>query len=219
MKWVAIVLCFLGSLASTPASAKDMRGKVARATEILEELLTGENSPPSELLTATSCVIVVPNLVKGAFGIGARRGYGVLSCRLGESEWSPPAFMKITGVSFGLQIGGQAIDLVLLVVDDTSLRKLLGSKFTIGVDASIAAGPRSRQVGTSTDYRFDAEIYSYATSRGLFAGAAVDGARLSLYRKPIPDYYGAYVRPEDILFGETELRLPVEASVFLATLP
>lgn len=212
-----LVVCSVLSLSAAEAAAP-LRDKVARATEVLEKLLNGEDRPPAQLLSATSCVLVVPRIIKGAFGFGGRRGKGVVSCR-NENAWSPLAFVKITGGSFGLQIGGQSTDLVLLVVDDRSMRSLLKSKFTIGVDASVTAGPRSAEVQASTDIRLDAEIYSYSTSKGLFAGAALDGARVSLLRGQIADYYDAYLRPEDILFGNADVDLPSEARRFREALP
>ena len=219
MKMLLSLLVACSLLSISPAkAAQPLRDKVARATEVLEKLLTGEDRPPPQLLSATSCVMVVPRIIKGAIGFGGRRGKGVVSCRNGNS-WSPLAFVKITGGSFGLQIGGQSTDLVLLVVDDRSMRSLLKSKFTIGADASATAGPRSAEVQASTDIRLDAEIYSYSSSKGLFAGAALDGAKVSLLRGQLADYYNAYLRPEDILFGSVEVELPAEARRFREALP
>jgi lipid-binding SYLF domain-containing protein len=192
---------------------------VARATEALTTLLEGDSRPPRQLLDTTFCIAVIPRVIKGAFVVGGRRGSGVISCRH-EGGWTPHAFLKLTGASFGLQIGGESTDVVLLIVNERSVRSLLKSKFTIGADASVAVGPNSLDVQATTDSRFDAEIYNYATSKGLFAGAAIDGARLALNRKPIADYYSAYVRPEDILFGAPpELTIPTEAQSYRDLLP
>jgi len=128
-------------------------------------------------------------------------------------------FLEVSGASIGLQIGGQSTDLVILVIDRSSIDSLLRSKFTIGADAGVAAGPRSRQVDAATDVRLDAEMYTYAQSKGLFAGAAVEGARLSLDRKAISKYYGVYLRPEDILFGDAEVRVPASGVRFRERLP
>ena len=157
--------------------------------------------------------MVVPRVIKGAFGFGGRRGKGVVSCR-NDNAWSPLAFVKITGGSFGFQIGGQSTDLVLLIIDDRSMRSLLKSKFTIGVDASATAGPRSAEAQAATDIRLDAEIYGYSSSKGLFAGAALDGTGVTLLRPQLNDYYKAYLRPEDVLFGSVEVDLPPEARRF-----
>ncbi len=207
-----LVACALLSTSAARAE-QPLKNKVARATEVLDSLLGGKDRPPPQLLSATSCVLVVPRIIKGAFGFGGRRGKGVVSCR-NDDSWSALAFVKITAVSFGFQLGGQSTDLVLLVINDRSMRSLLKSKFTIGVDASVTAGPRSAEVQASTDIRLDAEIYSYSSSKGLFAGAALDGARVTLLRGQIAEYYDAYVRPEDILFGSVAVDLPAEARRF-----
>ena len=192
---------------------------VLRAMEALTALLDGDSRPPPQLLEETTCIAVIPHVIKGAFVLGGRRGNGIISCRH-DGGWTPHAFLTLSGASVGFQIGGESTDIVLLIVNERSVRSLLKSKFTLGADASVAAGPNSLDVQAATDARFDAEIYSYATSKGLFAGAAIDGARLALNRKPISDYYGAYVRPEDILFGDApEISVPAEARRYLEILP
>ena len=215
-----LILVALCATLTTPAMAAAAPAEtVLRATEVLTSLLAGDSRPPRQLLDATSCIAVIPRVIKGAFVIGGRRGNGVISCRH-EGRWTPHAFLKLSGVSFGLQIGGQSTDIVLLIVNERSVRSLLKSKFTLGADASVAAGPNSLDVQATTDSRLDAEIYSYVTSKGLFAGASIDGARLALNRKLIADYYGAYVRPEDILFGAApEITIPAEARRYREILP
>ena len=219
MKNTSIALLVSLLVAPSLAAARTPHQRVSAATEVLESLLQGADRPPSHLLDATTCLLVVPRLIKGALGFGGRRGKGVIACRSQGGGWNPPAFVKISGASFGFQIGGQSTELVLLIVNERSVRSLLKSKFTIGVDASLAAGPRSYQALASTDIRLDAEIYSYATSKGLFVGAAVEGARVALDRKSIAAFYDSYLRPEDILFGRTDVTVPPEGRSFVATLP
>ena len=210
----------LSVVLTIPAMAAAPPGEtVLRATEVLTTLLDGDSRPPRQLLEETSCIAVIPRVIKGAFVFGGRRGNGIISCRH-DGGWTAHAFLTLSGASVGFQIGGESTDIVLLIVNERSVRSLLKSKFTLGVDASVAAGPNSLDVQATTDSRLDAEIYSYATSKGLFAGAALDGARLALNRKPISDYYSAYVRPEDILFGAApEITIPTEAQKYREMLP
>ena len=137
-------------------------------------------------------IAVIPGVIKGAFGWGARYGQGVVSCRNKVGVWSPPAFLRLTGGSFGFQIGAEKSDLVLFFMSERGAKSLLESKFTLGGQLSVAAGPVGRTGEASTDLKFDAEIYSYAKSKGLFAGISLEGARRSgrrlsrSIRSPVP---------------------------------
>lgn len=215
------VLCLALLLPTSSALAKDdLTTKVENSTTVLLNLLGSDPGPPASLLTESSCIIVIPRVIEGAFVIGGKHGRGVLSCRKAETGgWSYPVFVELSGGSIGFQIGGRSTDLVILIKDRNSIDSLLRSKFTVGVDAGVAAGPHSAKADAYTDVRFDAEMYSYATSNGLFAGAAIDGARLSLERKSIPKFYRTYVRVEDILFGNAEIVISAAAEAFRVSLP
>jgi lipid-binding SYLF domain-containing protein len=208
----------LALLTTGAAAAGTLDDRIALSTEVLKELLS-ESPPPAWLLEKTTCIAILPHVVQAAFGVGGRHGNGVMSCRREDRAWSPPAFLSISGGSLGLQLGAQASDIVLLVVDRRSARSLLRSKFTIGADAKAAAGPRSAGVDATTDARLDAEIYSYATSKGFFAGVSLGGAKLKLSRKEVSQYYPERPLPEDLLFGRAEVNVSPAATVFQAALP
>jgi len=174
---------------------------------------------PARLLDDANCIAVIPNVIKGAFGLGGRAGKGVLTCRNEGGEWSPPIFIRLWGGSLGFQAGGKATDLVLFFMTERSARALLKRSFTLGGDASIAAGPQGRSAEVGTDITFRAEIYSYAKSRGLFAGIALDGAHLAPHQKATTSYYGQRLWPDQVLFDHEVPSLPEEAQNLLAELP
>ena len=174
---------------------------------------------PEELLEAAECVVVIPGVVKVAFIWGGRHGRGVVSCRGEDGKWSPPSFLHLTGGSFGLQIGAQATDFVLFIMNERGARALLKSEFTVGVDASASAGPVGRTAEASTDITFRAAVYSYARSKGLFGGLSLEGARLGSSDKMIAKYYGADISPETILFRHEVPALTAEGRQFLDALP
>ena len=210
-----VLLLFSGAGSSFAATLDD---RVELATGVMQKLLT-ESKPPGWLLDKTTCVAVLPRVVQAAVGVGGRHGNGVLSCRREDKSWSPPAFLSISGGSLGLQLGAEASDLVLLIVDPRSARSLLQSKFTIGADAKAAAGPRSADASATTDARLDAEIYSYATSKGFFAGVSLGGAKLKLSRKEVAQYYTEKPLPEDLVFGRAEVRVPAAGLAFQGAMP
>jgi lipid-binding SYLF domain-containing protein len=210
---VALVLATASALTAGP-----LDDRVELATEVMKDLLT-ESPPPGWLLEKTTCIAVLPHVVQAAVGVGGRHGTGVMACRRDDRAWSPPAFLSISGGSIGLQAGAEASDLVLLIVDPRSARSLLQSKFTIGADAKAAAGPRSADTSATTDARLDAEIYSYATAKGFFAGMSIGGAKLKLSRKEVSAYYTEKPLPEDLLFGRAEVNVSPAATAFRATLP
>jgi lipid-binding SYLF domain-containing protein len=215
----AIVIASTLSLAmASAAPARTPDEKLTRATEAFRELLE-TNPPPAGLVDGAHCIAVLPRVIEGAFGLGGQRGAGVMSCRRPSGEWSPPAFLSISGGSIGLQIGFEASDVVLLVVSEKSARSLLRSKFTLGADAEVAAGPNDIGVEATTDVRLEAEIYSYENSTGFFAGASLNGARLKLQRKRISNYYPERPLPEDLLFGTADVRLSRAAEGFRDVLP
>jgi len=212
--------------APSMARAADEEGKSKYASRLVEsketfqELMTSsDRSVPEPLLRKAKCVVVIPGMVKGALGFGARWGNGVMSCR-GANGWSAPVFVDIKGGSWGLQIGAQKTDLVLFFMTEKGARSLVNrSKFTLGGSASVAAGPLGRSGEADTDLHLNAEIYSYAKSKGLFAGISLEGASLKVSTKANEAYYGPKVSPRGILFASHEPEMKPEARDFIAVLP
>src|SRR5216110_378359 len=176
---VCMAVCLVaGALAADETSAKPTKAvdRIKAAGTVLDEI---ESAPdqgiPEEVLGSAECVAVVPTMLKGGFIVGARYGRGVASCRTPKG-WSAPAFFTIKGGSFGLQIGGQAVDLVMLVMNQECMKNLLASKFQIGADASAAAGPVGRHAEGETDWKMRAQILTYSRARGAFAGITLNGA-------------------------------------------
>ncbi|HZE19057.1 MAG TPA: lipid-binding SYLF domain-containing protein [Candidatus Angelobacter sp.] len=194
--------------------------RLVESKETFQDLMTSnDRSVPEPLLRKAKCVVVIPGMVKGALGFGARWGNGVMSCR-GANGWSAPVFVDIKGGSWGLQIGAQKTDLVLFFMTEKGARSLVNrSKFTLGGSASVAAGPLGRSGEADTDLHLNAEIYSYAKSKGLFAGISLEGASLKVSTKANEAYYGPKVSPRGILFASHEPEMKPEARDFIAVLP
>ena len=194
--------------------------KVESAREVYQELLhSPDRSVPEALLKSCKCVAVIPHALKGAIGYGARYGQGIISCRNGRGRWSPISFLKLTGGSIGFQIGAQASDYVLFFMNERGAKSLLKSKFILGGTVSVTAGPAGRTAEAGTDIKLDAEIYSYAKSKGLFAGVSLEGARLAPAPKANQTYYGAPVDPDSVLFQHRAPRVPASAKAFIQALP
>jgi len=186
---IALVLCaglFLS--ASVNAQEKEEK-KVKDATTVLADFSKMKESIPSELLAVTQGIIVVPKLINAGFVIGAKRGKGVAMVKRADGTWSNPVFVTITGGSIGAQIGVQSVDLVLVFKHSNSLTDIKKSSFTLGGDLSVAAGPVGRNSTANTDYKLEAEVYSYSRSKGLFAGITLNGAALSVDAKANNDFY------------------------------
>lgn len=205
---------------TAPLAADDKLGhKIERSREVFVELLDApDRKIPRELLDDAECIAIIPAVIKGALGWGGRHGRGVLSCRH-HGDWSPPTFVKLTGASFGLQIGAESTDFVLFLMTRHSIESLLESKFVLGGGVSVAAGPLGRSAELGTDAKLNAEIYAYARSRGLFAGASLEGSRLAPDQKANRRYYGRRIWPEDILFGRKVQQVPAEVRVLQKALP
>jgi lipid-binding SYLF domain-containing protein len=193
----------------------DIKKRLDASANVLDEIMaTPDKGIPTKILGDAKCIAVIPSMVNIALVFGGRHGKGVATCRT-PNGWSAPAPITITGGSWGLQIGGQATDLVMLVMNQKGMDHLLSSKFKIGAEATGAAGPVGRQVAADTDWKMKAEILTYSRSRGAFAGIDLNGASLKqdkdetalLYEKPIPF--------ETILSGK--VAPPEEAKTFLAT--
>lgn len=195
-----IVMCFvlvvISSLTAFAANDVHEQERVKDAGQVLKEVLNIPDNIPQELLDKAECVVVLPSVKKGAFGIGGSYGRGVMICRSGEhykGKWGAPALYALEGVSIGFQLGGEATDFVLLVMNPKGAKSLLSSKVKLGADASAAAGPKGRTAEGATDIVMNAEILSYSRSKGLFAGVSLEGSTLrsdgsaneKLYRRKV----------------------------------
>jgi SH3 domain-containing YSC84-like protein 1 len=184
MKMNKIAACFLALCLSAPAAiASDEKeeDRVRDAGEVMKEILNIPDDIPQDLLDKAECVVVLPSVKKGAFGVGGSYGRGIMVCRGGEhytGPWGAPALYALEGVSIGFQLGGQATDFVLLVMNPRGARSLLSSKVKLGADASAAAGPKGRTAEGATDIVMNAEILSYSRNKGLFAGISLEGSTL-----------------------------------------
>jgi lipid-binding SYLF domain-containing protein len=184
---------------ATPSAQTEEADRVAEAARVLDEIqAVKDQSIPQSLLDKARAIAVFPSTIKGAFLVGAQRGKGVLSGR-STRGWSPPAFVTLTGGSVGLQIGGQATDIVLVVLNERGLTNLSSNSFKLGGDASVAAGPVGREASASTDARFQAEILSYSRSRGAFAGLSLNGSTIRADRDANRRIYGRNYTTRDIV--------------------
>jgi SH3 domain-containing YSC84-like protein 1 len=188
-------------LLSGVALAETAAGRADSAATVLNEIMaTPDKGIPSEILGSAKCVAVVPSMLNGGFIVGARHGRGMASCRT-QNGWSAPAPLTTTGGSFGLQIGGQAVDVIMVIMNDRGMQALLSSKFKLGADASVAAGPVGRQAEGSTDWKMRAEVLTYSRARGLFAGISFNGAAIHQDEDATRELYGRMVDFKSILTG------------------
>jgi lipid-binding SYLF domain-containing protein len=190
--------------------------RVQAAADVLNEIQGAPDSGiPQEVLGSAECVAVVPSLLKGGFIVGAKYGRGLASCRTSKG-WTAPAFFTVTGGSFGFQIGGQAVDLVMLIMNDNGMKNLLSSKFALGADASVAAGPVGRHAEGNTDWKMRAQVLTYSRARGVFAGVSLNGAVVKQDKDSTREFYGHLVSFKSSLTGAVEP--PPASSPFLTTL-
>lgn len=198
---VALVLA-AGMAWPSPAEAQVLT-RLENTVAVFDEATNaGDASIPADLLKKAECVVIVPGLKKGALGIGFKFGRGFVSCRSGDG-WSAPAGVRMEGGSYGFQIGGAEIDVILTVMNKRGVDRLLSSKFTLGADASVAAGPVGRSVSAQTDAMMTAEILSWSRSRGIFAGVALGGSTLRGDDDANKDLYGKTISVREIVTGET----------------
>jgi lipid-binding SYLF domain-containing protein len=218
--WMFPMALALSGFVSGAAADNDAAKKLTEATAVYHELISSaDHAVPVELLEHAKCVAVFPGVIKAALGVGARHGKGVMTCRT-SGGWTAPAFVTIGGGSAGFQIGAESTDLVLFFMNERGVRSLInGSRITLGGKASVAAGPFGRSGEAATDLELKAEIYSYARSKGLFAGLSVEGARLAPDKKETAEYYGPSVTPKQLLFGKAPATVPAEAEEFRKALP
>lgn len=218
--FIALVFTCLLAITIHTASAQDLERLVRRAADaanVLDEIMGMPNGAiPDSLLKNSRCLAVIPGVVKVGFIVGGRHGRGLLSCRVGDG-WSRPSFVSITGGSFGLQIGAQATDFVLMLVNDRTARRLTNRYIILGGDASVSAGPVGRTVEPATDATLGAEIYSYSRSRGLFVGLSLEGASLRIDEEANHSVYKEAVDADSLLF-DIDGSVPSEVASFLRAL-
>jgi lipid-binding SYLF domain-containing protein len=193
MRRFAPLLLALGLLAiAAPAPAGTVEdARADDASRVLSEILRiPDDSIPSNLLQEARAIAVIPNVVKASFVVGGRRGRGLIAVRSRDGTWSHPSYITLTGGSFGFQAGVQSADVILVFRSDRGVDSIVNGKFTLGADASVAAGPVGRSAQASTDEQLKAEIYSYSRARGLFAGVSLDGTRLGIDNKSNQAVYG-----------------------------
>jgi SH3 domain-containing YSC84-like protein 1 len=212
-----VCLCSFG-FAADDDQGKDTKAadRVQAAADVLNEIESAPDSGiPEEILGKSECVAVVPSMLKGGFIVGAKYGRGLASCRTPKG-WSAPAFFTVTGGSFGFQIGGQAVDLVMCVMNKDGVQNLLSSQFALGADASVAAGPVGRHAEGNTDWKMRAQVLTYSRARGVFAGVSLNGAVMKQDKDSTRDFYGHMVTTKAALTGE--IAPPALANPFLTTL-
>lgn len=216
MKKIMLTLAF-ASLATLSWAKDDKQSdtdRLDKAGEVLQQVMsTPDKGIPNEVMDHAKCVAVVPHMIKGGFVFGAQGGKGVATCRTGHG-WSAPAFFTIAGGSWGLQIGVEGVDLVMVFQNDKGMEKLLNSKFTVGADASAAAGPIGRHASADTDWKMNAEILTYSRAKGAFAGLTLNGADVHPDDDSMRAMYGGDVTFRSVLTGSVPP--PPSAHAFLS---
>jgi SH3 domain-containing YSC84-like protein 1 len=214
-----ILMCSL-LLPAFAANDEKEEGRVKESGEVLKEILNIPDNIPQDLLDKAECVVILPSVKKGAFGIGGSYGRGVMICRSRlhyTGPWGAPALYALEGVNIGFQIGGQATDFVLLVMNPKGAQSLLSSKVKLGADASAAAGPKGRTAETATDVVMKAEVLSYSRSKGLFAGVSLEGSTLRSDGSANEKLYKEKLSAKDIIRGG-RVKAPPSAQELIALL-
>lgn len=209
--WLAAMLIAASiSLAWADETKKynDQAKRIDDATTVINELAGMSEGPPHHLLEKTAGVVVIPGLIKAGLGIGGKHGSGLLSIKNADGTWTEPVFVKMTGGSIGFQIGASSTDLVLLFMREKNIRDVLDGEFTLGGNASVAAGPVGRTGSADTSAKMDAEIYSYSRSRGAFAGISLDGSKLYVDKSGNAQYYGEEATPKAIVSAAAKADSP-----------
>jgi SH3 domain-containing YSC84-like protein 1 len=214
---IACAMCAVAASSAFAALSKDEVKRLSDAGTILTEI---RNAPdkgiPEELWNKAQCIMVIPSMKKAAFVVGGEYGSGVMSCR--SNGWSAPVFMQITKGSWGLQIGAESTDLVLLIMNRRGLDKLLEDKVSLGADASVAAGPVGRAGSAATDAQMSAEMLSYSRSQGVFAGIDLSGGVLHPDKEALARAYGPSVSARDVVSGTAHVASLEPAAPFLRAL-
>jgi lipid-binding SYLF domain-containing protein len=214
LQTIAIACLSAGAMYANENTANRLKESAAVLTEVMS---IPDKGIPQELLENASCIVIVPGLKKAAFIVGGKYGKGFISCRNASgSGWSAPGAIKVEGGSVGFQIGGSETDAIMLVMNKRGAQKLLSSKFTLGGDASVAAGPVGRSSAADTDAKMHAEILTYSRSRGVFAGLSLGGATLRPDSEANTELYGSKLTNRNIVMGRT--KVPESAAVLTAEL-
>jgi lipid-binding SYLF domain-containing protein len=216
-KWISVGL--LAALA-LPAYAQKEEERVENAGKVMQEILNAPDSIPQSVLDKADCVVVLPSVKKFAIGVGGSYGRGVMTCREGKDfngKWGAPTMMALEGGSFGLQIGGEATDFVLLLMSSDSASSILSSKVKLGGDVSAAAGPVGRNASAETDVAMKAQILSYSRAKGAFAGVSLEGSTLRPDNGANKDLYGKQIDAKAIVL-EGAVPAPASASSLISTL-
>jgi SH3 domain-containing YSC84-like protein 1 len=195
MKSLLHIFLVIGLVAAAWATenATKAQGRVRAAGTILQQIQSApDQGIPERVLASAACVAVVPSMLNGGFALGLRYGRGVATCRTAKG-WSAPAFFVVEGGSFGLQLGGQAVDVIMLIMNERGMTELLSSKFSLGAQASVAAGPIGRQTATETDWKMRAQVLCYSRSRGVFAGATLEHGTIKQDKDSTRAFYGRMV--------------------------
>lgn len=220
---VTVTVCLLVLTISIQSSAAqgskaEERDRARKAAAAFQEVMSApDQGIPQELLDRAHCVAVFPSVKKGGFIVGGQYGKGLISCRRAQGSWGSPAYFTIGGGSFGLQIGGQAVDLVLLVMNKSGVDGLLKDKFEVGAGAAVSAGPVGRNTHVSTDVLLKSQIVSYSRSRGLFAGLELKGAVITQDNVANKDIYGQQISAREIIV-DGKVRTPGTIRIFPAAL-
>ena len=221
MKNIFSLMAMVALLCLPAYAQKDENKRIKNAGKVMVEILNiPDDLPKDEILDKAECVIVLPSVLKFAVGVGGSYGRGVMTCRSGKDfsgPWSAPSMMALEGGSFGLQLGGQATDFVLLVMNQRGADSILTSQVKLGADVAAAAGPKGRDAAASTDVTMRAEILSYSRSRGLFAGISLEGSTLRPDNDGNERLYGKGTTAKDIVINSA-IRPPASAKLLLATL-
>lgn len=217
-KMILVVTFVLLFTMTARADKKEEAERAKKAAQAFREIMDApDNAIPQDLLDRANCVAVFPSVKKAGFVVGGQFGRGLVSCRKAGSGWSAPAFFTIGGGSFGLQIGAQAVDLVLLIMNEDGVNGLLKSKFEIGAGAAAAAGPVGRNASASTDATLNAQILSYSRSKGLFAGLELKGSVIKEDEDANKDVYGRAVSARDLL-DSGKVKATPDVRIYSATL-
>jgi lipid-binding SYLF domain-containing protein len=211
---LAVVLASMSWGADDDKDQSEISKRIAKSAQVLNEIMaTPDKAIPDKIMNSSKCIAVVPSIVKVAFVFGGQHGKGVATCKT-ATGWSAPAPITITGGSWGLQLGGQAVDLVMVVTSDAGMQHLLSSHFKLGTDASAAAGPVGRDATADTDIKMRAEVLTYSRARGIFAGIDLSGAAISQDKDDTSLLFGKMVPFQDILSGK--VAAPQGSAPFLA---
>jgi len=207
------LLGLAGTFAFAGSAREDTVERLDKSVDVLHSVMsTPDKGIPEEVLTGAKCMLIVPNLIKGGFIFGGKHGRGVASCRT-SSGWSAPAFVSVGGGSWGLQIGIEGVDLVMLVMNDRGLQHLLSSKFELTGEGSVAAGPVGRHASAGTDWKLNTEVLTYSRSKGAFAGLTLEGAVVEQDNDSTHAIYGKHMQFRHILSGKAST--PASADAFV----